>query len=411
MAARLLLITPRNSYRIAPYLRAAKQLGIEVLVASDGEHSLIGALSEGLHINANDLDGSVALLQQAAGQHGFQGIIGTDDSVSELSGAIAERLNLAGNPPQAARYSHRKDLARRCLQQAKVAIPDFQTLTFEQIAAGQRPHLAYPLVLKPLSLSASRGVIRVDDEAQFQRAAERIRPLLTEQNNDEERNTLLLEQFLPGQEVALEGMLDHGQLQLLTLFDKPEPLNGPFFEESYYITPSRLPATLQAKILAVTADACRAYGLRHGPIHAELRVNADQVWILEVAARTIGGQCGRLLTFGSGHTLEELVIAQAMGKPLALKKSPEAVGVLMIPIPKAGLLRRVEGVMAAEKVPYITSLEISLYSGYELVPLPEGSSYLGFIFAKAPTPELVEAALREAHDCLKIVIAPLWKIG
>ncbi len=411
MAARLLLITPRNSYRIAPYLKAAQQLAVEVLVASDGEHSLIGALSEGLHINAHDLDGSVTQLQQAAGERGFQAVVGTDDSVSELAGAIAERLNLPGNPPHAARYSHRKDHARRCLKAAGVAIPDFETITFIQIETGQRPQLSYPLVLKPLSLSASRGVIRVNNETQFLAASQRIQPMLAEQENDEERSTLLLEQFLPGIEVALEGMLDHGQLQLLTLFDKPEPLNGPFFEESYYITPSRLSPTLQEKILSVTAEACRSYGLRHGPIHAELRIDGEQVWVIEVAARTIGGQCGRLLTFGSGHTLEQLVIAQAMGKPLALKKAPEAVGVLMIPIPKAGLLRRVEGVMAAEKVPYITSLEISLYSGYELVPLPEGSSYLGFIFAKAPTPKLVETALREAHDCLNIVIAPLWKLS
>jgi len=411
MAARLLLITPRNSYRIAPYLKAAQQLAIEVLVASDGEHSLIGALSEGLHINAHDLDGCLIQLQQAAGERGFQAVVGTDDSVSELAGAIAERLKLPGNPPHAARYAHRKDHARRCLKAAHVAIPDFETLTFEQIAAGQRPHINYPLVIKPLSLSASRGVIRVDNEAQFLASAERVQPILAEQTDEEERTTLLLEQFLPGIEVALEGMLDHGQLQLLTLFDKPEPLNGPFFEESYYITPSRLSQTLQEKVLAVTAAACEAYGLRHGPIHAELRIDGDQVWVIEVAARTIGGQCGRLLTFGSGHTLEQLVIAQAMGQPLELKQATDAVGVLMIPIPKAGLLRRVEGVMAAEKVPYITSLEISLYSGYELVPLPEGSSYLGFIFAKAPTPELVEAALREAHACLNIVIAPLWKLA
>jgi len=206
-------------------------------------------------------------------------------------------------------------------------------------------------------------------------------------------------------------MLHHGELRVLALFDKPDPLEGPYFEETYYITPSRLDPDTQALIRKRVAQACAAYGLVTGPVHAELRLHEGEAWILEVAARTIGGQCARLLRFGTGYGLEEQVIAEALGQPLTPNADNGAAGVLMIPIPRAGILRRVEGLLAAQRVPYIEDIEISVREGYELVPLPEGASYLGFIFARAPTPELAEQALREAHACLNIVVAPVWKVG
>ncbi|QKQ26039.1 ATP-grasp domain-containing protein [Candidatus Reidiella endopervernicosa] len=260
-------------------------------------------------------------------------------------------------------------------------------------------------------MSGSRGVIRVDDQAQLSAAVERVRPMLRDGRGEDEQNMLLVEAYLPGREVALEGMLHRGELSVLALFDKPDPLEGPFFEESYYITPSRFDEATQQSVAEVVVAACHAYGLQEGPVHAELRINDAGPWVLEVASRTIGGQCGRLLRFGTGRSLEELVLSQAMGEPLTLQADRGGAGVLMIPIPEAGLLRRVEGLMAANKVEWIEDIEISVREGYELVPLPEGESYLGFIFARAPSPEQAEAALREAHAHLKIVVAPLMKIG
>ena len=206
-------------------------------------------------------------------------------------------------------------------------------------------------------------------------------------------------------------MLTGGELQVLTVFDKPEPLNGPYFEETYYTTPSRHARNTLEELHHTVQAACSAYGLREGPVHAECRLNADGIWILEVAARTIGGLCGRLLQFGTGYSLEELVLAQAMGKALPIEISKQGAGVLMIPIPQAGVLKRVEGVLAAQRVPYIESVEIQLREGHELVPLPEGNSYLGFIFTRAPSAQQAEAALRAAHACLKVVVAPLWKVS
>jgi hypothetical protein len=197
---------------------------------------------------------------------------------------------------------------------------------------------------------------------------------------------------------------------VLAIFDKPDPLEGPFFEETYYTTPSRRALVEQALIRQRLEAACHAYGLCEGPVHAELRLSEGDAWIMEVASRTIGGDCARLLRFGTGHGLEELVLAQAAGHPLPAVPEQGGAGVLMIPIPRHGILRRVEGVLAARRVRFIEDVEISRREGYELVPLPEGASYLGFIFARAPTPEQAEQALREAHGKLNIVVAPVMKL-
>ncbi len=234
----------------------------------------------------------------------------------------------------------------------------------------------------------------------------RLEAIVAEALVPDEREQLLVESFIPGEEIAIEGLLSAGRLHVLAVFDKPEPLDGPFFEESYYVTPSRLPKALLDRATRRLAEACAAYGLREGPVHAELRLHDGEAWIVEVAARTIGGDCARLLSFGTGRSLEELVLRHALGWPLALDRPAGAAGVLMIPTPAAGTLRRVEGVLAARQVPGIEDLMISIREGYELTPLPEGGAYLGFMFAHADTPAEVETALREAHACLNVVIAP-----
>ena len=256
-------------------------------------------------------------------------------------------------------------------------------------------------------------MIRVNNQTELNQAVQRIQTMLQQEvhTDPDVARVLLLESFIPGDEVAVEGMLTGGELQVLTVFDKPDPLNGPYFEETYYTTPSRQARDTLDELHRTVQAACTAYGLREGPVHAECRLNAEGIWVLEVAARTIGGLCGRLLQFGTGYSLEELVLAQAMGKALPIESSSQGAGVMMIPITQAGVLKRVEGVLAAQRVPYIESVEIQLREGHELVPLPEGNSYLGFIFARAPSAQQAEAALRAAHACLKVVVAPLWKVS
>lgn len=409
----VLIIAPHGSYRTLPFITAAERMGIHALIASEGKHSIVSAYARGIHIDFSDEDTALAELLRAATQLDIAGVIGTDDATTALAARLAQALRLPHNDPAAVRIARRKDLARACLAGRSVPVPWFQRLDLEQPLPAQLAGLAYPLVVKPIALSASRGVIRVDNQLELLRAIERVQRLLLgiPDLEADARRYLLLEQYLPGEEIAVEAMLSQGELHILTIFDKPDPLEGPFFEETYYTTPTRLSPTQQAEVGRVLQQACAAYGLREGPVHAECRIQGGEVFVLEVAARTIGGLCGRLLRFGTGYSLEELVLAHAMARPLALSSEQGAAGVLMIPIPKAGMLKRVEGLLAAQRVPFIEDIDIQVREGHELIPLPEGASYLGFIFSRAPDVPQAEQALRDAHACLRFVIAPIWKLN
>lgn len=409
---RILVIAPHGSYRTSAFIAAAHRLGVKVLLVSEGKHSIVSDYAQGLHIDPTDAAAALELILAEAANEPVAGIVATDDSTTELAAKAARQLGLPHNPPAAVQLARRKDKARACLTTAGLPVPQHRCLFLEQPLPQQLEAIVYPAVIKPVGMSGSRGVIRVNNQTELNQAVQRIQTMLQQElhTDPDATRVLLVERFIPGDEVAVEGMLSGGELQVLTVFDKPDPLNGPYFEETYYTTPSRHAHATLIELHHTVQAACNAYGLREGPVHAECRINSDGIWILEVAARTIGGLCGRLLQFGTGYSLEELVLAQAMGQALPIEISNQGAGVLMIPIPQAGVLKRVEGVLAAQRVPYIESVEIQLREGHELVPLPEGNSYLGFIFARAPSARQAEAALRAAHACLKVVVAPLWKV-
>lgn len=403
-----MLVAPASSYRVVPYLNAARDLGLEPVVVSQGEHSLVDAVAGGIQIDLSDPVRAVDRVRAACAGQRPAAVLATDDATVAVAAHIARDLGLAHNPPEAARLSRRKDLARARLAESGLPVPRFRVLDLAQPLAPQLEGVPFPCVVKPVALSGSRGVIRADDPEQLRLACGRAAAIAAQES--ESAGRLLLEAFIPGPEIALEGMLDHGRLQVLTLFDKPDPLDGPFFEETYYVSPSRLDGALRQRAAERVAQACAAYGLRHGPVHAELRLCQGEAWVLEIAARTIGGQCARVLHYGAGRSLEELVLAQAVGLPLPQVRLQSAAGVLMIPTPAPGILRRVEGVLAAARVPGVEEVEISVREGYELIPLPEGSSYLGFVFARGETPAQVERALRTAHGHLRIVTAPVLPV-
>lgn len=409
----VLIIAPHGSYRTLAFVAAAERMGIHALIASEGKHSIVSAYARGIHIDFRDADAALAILLEVATQHQIVGVIGTDDATTELAAHLAQALQLPHNDPVAVRIARRKDHARARLDQQGVPVPQHRRLDLEQSLPAQLEAMSYPVVVKPVALSASRGVIRANNAGELQQAIERVQRLLHNISDldVEARRYLLIEEYLPGEEIAVEAMLLRGRVHILTIFDKPDPLEGPFFEETYYVTPTRLSMMQQAEVERVLQMACDAYGLQEGPVHAECRINTNGVFILEVAARTIGGMCGRLLRFGTGYTLEELALAHAMARSLSLNSEQGAAGVLMIPIPQAGMLKRVEGLLAAQRVRFVEDIDIQVREGHELVPLPEGSSYLGFIFSRAPTVEQAEQALREAHACLNFVIAPIWKLN
>jgi biotin carboxylase len=408
-SARLLLLLPTRTYRTEDFIDAAHTLGVDLVCASEKPSTLEALAPDSLlTLDFGDAADAAARVAEWSAGRPLAAVVGVDDVTAAAAAAIAERLGLRASAPAAVAAARDKFQMRQCLAAAGLPVPRFR-----RIALGENPVLAargvaFPCVLKPLSLSASRGVIRANTTEQFVVAFRRIAALLARDDvavTGDAARYLLAEEYVPGLEVALEGLLIEGTLHVLALFDKPDPLEGPFFEETIYVTPSRLPDRVQRDIRATTAAACAALGLTEGPVHAELRVNDDGPWVLEVAARSIGGLCSRTLRFGTGMTLEEIILRHALGWTIdTLERERPAAGVMMIPIPKAGVLNNVQGLHEAKATRLVEDVVITAHVGQEVVPLPEGWQYLGFIFARGDAPADVEDALRIAHSLLRFGI-------
>ena len=361
-----------------------------------GDRAVVVALTDPTH--------AVEVIAELHRRTPIDGIVGVDDQAVLVAALAAARLGLRHNPPAAVAATRDKIAMRRALAAGGVPQPDFRILGPGDDAAAAARVVGLPCVVKPVSLAGSRGVIRVDDAESVAAVADRVRAIVADAGDDGPAS-LLVERYVPGDEVAVEGLLRGGQLHVLAVFDKPDPLEGPYFEETIYVTPSRLPPATLALIEQTTGAAAGALGLVEGPIHAELRVKGARLAVLEIAARSIGGLCSRSLRFGVGMSLEEVILRHCLGLPLDdLRREDGASGVMMIPIATAGTLKRVDGQDKARAIPGIVGLEISIPAGRTVRPLPEGDRYLGFLFARGPTPADVEEALRKAHACLDIVI-------
>ena len=395
-------------------MAAALRLGVEVVVGSD-HRSTLEAIVPGatLALPLDDPEASAEAIAAFARDRPFDAIVAVDDGGTLAAARASELLGLPYNPLTAVEATRDKSLLRERLEAGGLASPPWLVASIDADPRELAGRVSLPCVVKPLSLAGSRGVIRADDREQFVAAFERVRALLTAplvlEGCGANADRVLIEGYIPGIEVSVEGLLTNGELQVLAIFDKPDPLEGPYFEETIYVTPSRLSAGQQAEVLGVCADAARALGLRDGPLHSELRLNEDGAWPIDVAARSIGGLCSRTLELGAGVSLEALLLSQAIGAPIETFErsagAEQASGVMMIPIPAAGRLVAVDGVDEARAVPGIAGAEITMHRGQRVVPLPDGSEYLGFIFARGDRPEHVEAALRTAHGALRIQIA------
>jgi biotin carboxylase len=363
----------------------------------------LGRSQAALALDYRDLERSVAAIVAYARVRPVGAILGVDDSGVLLAARASQALGLPHNAPLAAEAARNKHLMRSRFAAAGIRQPRFRRVRTSDDARVLARETAYPCVIKPTLLSGSRGVMRADTPDEFEARFQRLVRILANERCDE----VLVEEFVPGFEVALEGLLDGGRLHLLALFDKPDPLDGPFFEETLYVTPSRLGAATQRALEEETRRAAAALGLHEGPVHAELRCNEKGPWLIEVAARSVGGLCSRTLRFAGtrADSLEELILRQALGMELGEPaRERQAGGVMMIPIPRAGILRGVSGESEALAVPLVESLEITARRDCPLLPLPEGDSYLGFLFARGGTPQAVEAALRAAHAKLRFSI-------
>jgi biotin carboxylase len=415
---RVLILASKLGYQTRGFAEAAERLGVDVSFGTDRCHQLENPWGDealALHFEKpRDAAQEIARAFRGGGvgEKAVDAVLALGDRPTVTAAYAAEALGIAGNPPAAAEICRSKLRQRETLREASVRVPDFFSFAASDRLADVVARVKFPCVLKPLSLSASQGVIRANNADEFAAAVRRIRLLMESPEiqvlREAKRDQLLVETYIPGREVAVEGLMEAGRLRVLAIFDKPDPLEGPYFEESIYVTPSRLPAETQKAIEECAANAIGALGLTTGPVHAEFRVNESGPWVLEIAPRPIGGLCARALRFGADRiSLEELLLRQALGMPGSdAEREAEASGVMMIPVPQSGIFDAVEGIEAAESVAGVTEIQITARLHDYVAAWPEGSSYLGFIFARADSPAAVETALRKAHERMNFRFSP-----
>lgn len=405
-----MLLLPTATYRAPDFVEAAREVGVDLVVASEEEQVLAGVAGAGsLVVPFDDPPEAAARIVEAARRDPVDAVVAADEAGVVPAALASRELGLPHNPPEAVAATRDKIALRRALEGTGIRQPRFRVAEAGDDVAALAREVGLPCVVKPTSLSASRGVIRADRPGDAAAAAATVRDVLRRVDPGAEAppdpdGPLLVESYAPGFEVALEGLLVDGALRVLALLDKPDPMEGPTFAETLLVTPSRLPPPLQERVRSVAADAAAALGLSEGPVHAELRVDGDDVWFLELAARSIGGLCARALRFGTGASLEEVLLRHAARLPLeSLVREETAAGVLMLPPPGEGVLEEVRGTDEALAVEGVHEVDITLRPGARVAPLPESSRYLGFVFARGSDPGAVEEALREAWRRIVIV--------
>jgi len=415
----VLLVATTTGYQTRMFAEAAARLGVDLIYATDRCDQLDDPWRDGaIAVRFHEEWRSVNTLLKAVDTRPIDAVLAVGDRPTVMAAYLSRLLGLPGHPAEAAAAARDKRLSREKLKAAGLPTPAFITVPVGADPLKLLGQLTFPVVVKPTVLAGSRGVIRADDALSFAAAFDRVRRLLASPEvrelRDPEADVIQIEEYIPGGEYALEGILEHGTLRTLAIFDKPDPLDGPFFEETIYVTPSRATAASQRQIEDGVAAAIKALGLHHGPIHAECRVNGQGVFVLEVAARPIGGLCAKSVRMAVGGLtigLEEFLLRHALGEPLAeWTRERNASAVMMIPIPRSGVYRRVDGVDEASRVPDVQEVQITAKPDQKLLVLPEGASYLGFIFARAPEPAAAERAVREAHARLRFTIDPLLEI-
>jgi len=422
---RILLLCTTTGYQAQAFADAARKLELDVVFGTDRCHVLDDPWGDqAIPLRFENPGENARKIAEVARERPFAAIVQIGDRATETAALASKALGLLNHPPEAAKACRDKYVARRRLREAGLNVPGYQRFPLDtdprQLLTTGTVTMDVPRVLKPLALSASRGVIRADTGEEFVRAFERIRALLKSPEvgvlREETSNFIQLETYVEGAEVAVEAIVDCGRLRVLAIFDKPDPLTGPFFEETIYVTPSRMERELQQKIADTLGRAASALGLYHGPVHAEFRVNSGGIWVMEVAARSIGGLCSRALRFeiplvDKAVSLEELLVRLMLGLDVSrIYREDAASGVMMIPIPEAGFYQETQGIAEARAVGGVEDVVITAKESQKLVPLPEGASYLGFIFARGQTPEFVENALRRAHEELHFVISPALSV-
>ena len=414
---RILLFAAKLGYQTRSFEEAAKKLGVELVYVTDRCHQLEDPWGDqALAVKFESPEVAAHSVMERMRETQIDGILAIGDRPLVAAAYAARGLGLAYNHPLAVDACRNKLRMREIFRDAGLLTPWFRKVPVHPAPEPALLGITYPCVLKPLSLSASQGVIRANNREELRAAATRIRDLLNSAELQATRESnlghMIVEGYIPGEEVAVEGLLTDGTLRVLAIFDKPDPLTGPYFEETIYVTPSRHLPSAQAEIESCMRSSVVAMGLSDGPVHAEFRLNDAGVWPLEIAPRPIGGLCARALRFLSPAgseliPLEELLLRDAVGLPVdALQRDTSASGVMMIPVPRSGIYDGVDGVDAARSVSGVEDVVITAREHDSIAAWPEGSSYLGFIFARGEKTERAELALRAAHASLEFRIRP-----
>lgn len=401
------LIAPTHSYRASVYLRAAQQHDISIVLISDGSLSVVPAFINGIRVEFADLANSKQTICRLLDTYGVQAVIAPDEKYVALAAEISHQIGLPHNDVDALKTSADKFLMRKTLHLAGMqTVPDFQLIDMQMALNEQLVQIKYPCVAKPLNMTASRGVIRANTQAELEDALQVIQQIVQREFENTDSIKVLVEDYIGGTEHALEGYLSDSKLEVICLFDKPDPLHGPYFEETYYVTPSRLDQSTQEEIRKTIQVGCIALGLTLGPIHAEVRLHRGLVWILEIAGRSIGGDCARLFELATCSSIEEYVLCRIVGKSVDDLSLNRAAGVLMIPVTDDGILRRIEGVTDAQLIENILEVRLDVRAGERLNRWPQGGKYPGYIYALADSPEKVESSLRASYSQLKFICMP-----
>jgi biotin carboxylase len=448
---RVLVLSHTTGYQLRAFNDAGEALGVELVFATDRCHRLDDPWQDrAIAVRFYDVEHSVDAIVRRARELPIDGILAVGDRPVVLASHAAAALGVRWHSVAGAASSTDKRRSRAALAAAGLPSPRFAISDSGSRIEGRGSRIGdtgsriedrgsrigdtgpgiqdqgpgiqdqgfeFPVVVKPVGLSGSRGVIRANNAEELAEAWARIAALLARPAIRAARagleDQILVEEYIDGREFALEGVLTEGRLRTFAIFDKPDPLVGPFFEETIYVTPSREPAAIQVQIEEHVARAARALGLHHGPVHAECRVTQEgKIYVLEVAARPIGGLCSRVLSFvdeeGSHLSLESVLIRHALGQSIdGYVREADAAAVMMIPIPRRGLYKGVSGEETARAVPGITEIRMTAKVDQLLEPLPEAGSYLGFIFARGPKPADAEAAVRAAHRALSFELSAL----
>ncbi len=411
---RLLIVASKTGYQTKVFAEAAVRAGYDVQMATDRCHTLDDPWADhAIPLRFEHPQRAAAIIAESGVE--IHGVVAVGDRPAQIAALAAQLLGLPHNPDSAVLACRNKNEARRAFSSAGLLVPAYRRVPLNSNPNDLARTTRFPCVLKPLGLSGSRGVIRADNPAEFAAAFARIHSILAKPEilrlHEDQNRYLQIEDFIPGAEFAVEGVLTGGHLDVLAIFDKPDPLDGPYFEETIYVTPSGQPGKIQRKILDTTRRAVEALGLTHGPVHAEMRVNQEGVWMLEVAARPIGGLCARILRFDDGDGLEEFICRHAAQDPTgSTRLADPARAVMMIPIPRDGIYQSTDGLDDARSVEGIEDIEITAKPGQKLIPLPEGASYMGFIFSKGGSPKHAIEALRRAHDNISFEIATTLQV-